>query len=291
LDLLEPGGTFIIIGTRWHDADLYGWILDKSNPEQVYRNFSVFHRKAFQGNLETEEGLKILWPGKYTRDILRNLRREKGPYEFSTQYMNDPIPQDKAKFKLEWFKHVLEDELKVREINNFTMVDPAIGQRKDSDKTAIVTVAVDQYNNWFVVNIVWDHLLPNQILEHIFWNWEEYRPQRIGIELTSYQKSLQYSLVDEMRRRNVFLPIVELKAERSKEERIEGLIPRYANGAIYHLEQCSYREQLEDELMRFPRGKHDDIIDALAYGLQITHPARKKRVQRERGSMKYKFIY
>src|SRR3990167_46115 len=31
LDLLEPKGQLIIIGTRWHDSDLYGWILDSSN--------------------------------------------------------------------------------------------------------------------------------------------------------------------------------------------------------------------------------------------------------------------
>jgi predicted phage terminase large subunit-like protein len=291
LDLLEPNGTFIVIGTRWHDADLYGWIMDTTNPEQVYKNFKVFLRKAYDGNLETEEELMLLWPEKFNREILRTLKMEKGPYEFSCQYNNDPIPQDKAKFRLEWFKTVLEDELKHRELNFFTTVDPAIGQRKTSDKTAIVTIAVDQYNNWFVVNIIWDHMLPDQILNHIFDNWEQYKPIRVGIELTAYQKSLQYSLVDEMRRRNIFLPTVELKAEKSKEERIEGLIPRYANGTLYHLQQCNHRDALEDELMRFPRGKHDDIIDALAYMLQIAHQARKNRVDRSRGSKRYKYLY
>jgi predicted phage terminase large subunit-like protein len=154
------------------------------------------------------------------------------------------------------------------------MVDPAIGQKKESDKTAIVTIGVDQYNNWWVINIIWDHMLPSDIINNIFWNWEEYHPAKIGIELTAYQKSLQYALIDEERRRNIFLPIVELKAERSKVERIEGLIPRYANGTIFHLIQCPFREALEEQLMRFPVGKHDDIIDALAYGLQIAHQAR-----------------
>ena len=91
---------------------------------------------------------------------------------------------------------------------------------------------------------------PNQIIEHIFNNYEEYHPKSIGIELTAFQKSLIYGIKDEMRRRNMFLPVVELKAERSKQERIEGLIPRYANGTIYHLQQCNHREALEDE---FPK--------------------------------------
>ena len=52
-----------------------------------------------------------------------------------------------------------------------------------------------------------------------------------------------------------------------KETRIRGLIPRYANNDIYHIiGEC---DDLESELIRFPRGKHDDVIDALAYGQQI----------------------
>jgi len=514
LDLLEPNGKLIIIGTRWSDNDLYGWIMDKTNPEQVWRNFDVMVQQAYSGNLETEENLQLLFPQKFTRDILKTLKMEKGPYEFSctpeetpilmsdwslkkisevkvgdevvgftldkgkkrrlvkskvkntftkkdqvyklgmksgkevlctkdhrwmtrksedethslynvpkigrklrcitsvdevyspeeisdyrylagmidgdggcksgnsifihqddkanpvvwkeirdtfdrlgvpytskdkylwlnggaeerekilrigkpaksyqilksmygsrfcrevdeivsmekekvrdvyaletetgnyvawgfgssnSQYMNDPVPQEDAKFKTEWMKHILEDELRIRDMNYFTMVDPAIGQLKSSDNTAIVTVGVDQWNNWFVVNIILGKMLPNEILDFIFANWEQYKPRKIGIEMTAYQKSLQYSIIDEMRRRNVFLPIVELKADRSKEERIEGLVPRYANGGIYHLQQCPHRGQLEEELMRFPKGKHDDIVDALAYGLQICFPTRSKQ--------------
>lgn len=274
LDLLEPGGKFIVIGTRWADGDLYGWMMDPSTPEQVYKQFDIMIKKAYTGDLETGKDLELLYPQKYTQQILKTLRTNKGFTEFSSQYMNEPLPQEDAKFKLDWFKQVLEDELRVRELNYFTMVDPAIGQKKDSDKTAIVTIAVDQWNNWFVVNIIWDRLLPNQIIDHVFANWEHYHPRRIGVEMTAYQKSLQYALVDEMRRRNIFLPIVELKAERSKQERIEGLIPRYANGTIFHLTQCPFREAMEEQFARYPVGKHDDIIDALAYGLQIAHQSR-----------------
>lgn len=274
LDLLEPTGTLIIIGTRWADSDLYGWILDKSNPERAFEDFDLFFRQAYTGNLETGENLKMLYPQKFTQEIIEGLKRSKGPMEFAAQYMNDPMPAEEAKFKPQWFKQVLEDELKWREMSYFTMVDPAIGQLKTSDSTAIVTIGVDQFNNWFVVNVIWDKLLPNQIIDYVFANWERFQPRQIGVEMVAYQKSLQYALVDEMRRRNIYLPIVELKASRSKEERIEGLIPRYANGSIYHLTQCPYREELEEELMRFPRGKHEDVIDALAYGLQIAHQAR-----------------
>lgn len=282
LDLLEPDGMFLIFGTRWHDADLYGWIMDKTNTEAVHKDFDVMIRQAYTGNLETGDDLELLFPQKFSKETLQSLKRAKGITEFYSQYMNDPLPAENAKFKQEWFKTILDDDLKHRELNFFTMVDPAIGQRKTSDKTAIVTIAVDQYNNWSIVNIIWDRMLPNQIIDHIFVNYETYYPKKIGIELTAYQKSLQYAIIDEMRRRSIFIPIVELKAERSKQERIEGLIPRYANSAVYHLENLTHRDALEDQLLRYPVAKHDDIIDALAYGLQISIPARKNQVKRSR---------
>ena len=296
LDLLEPTGTLIIIGTRWSDSDLYGWILDKTNPERAFEDFDLFFRQAYKGNLETGADLEMLYPQKFTQEIIEGLKRSKGPLEFAAQYMNDPMPAEEAKFKPQWFKQVLEDELKWREMSYFTMVDPAIGQLKDSDRTAIVTIGVDQFNNWFIVNVIWEKLLPSDTINYIFANWERFQPRQIGIEMVSFQKSLQYALHDEMRRRNIYLPIVELKASRSKEERIEGLIPRYANGSIYHLTQCPFRDELEEELMRFPRGKHDDVIDALAYGLQIAHQARthKPVFDREGGDSEdrvNKFLY
>lgn len=298
LDLLEPGGTLIVVGTRWADGDLYGWIMDKTSPEKIYEGFDMYIRQAYTGNLETEEDLQLLFPQKFTKEILQTLKREKGPIEFANQYMNDPMPEEEAKFKPQWFKQTLEDELRWREINYYTMVDPAIGQLKSSDKTAIVTIATDQFNNWFIRNIIWDRMLPNEIIDHIFANWETFQPRKIGVEMVAFQKSLQYALSDEMRRRNIFLPIVELKADKSKAERIEGLVPRYANGSIYHLEQCPFREALEDELLRFPRGRHDDIIDALAYGLQIAKQTRANKPRFTRGSdewddniRKHRFIY
>ncbi len=276
LDLIEPKGEIIICGTRWHQNDLYGWLTDETSKEEAYTNFDVMVRKAYEGDMDTGEGFKALFPQKFTIEHLQQLKKEKGPYDFAAQYENDCVPAETAKFKPVWFQMVGEDELKYRDINYFTMIDPAIAQKEDSDKTAIVTIGVDEYNNWFVKSIIWGHMLPSDIINAIFDNWELFHPKKIGIEMVAFQKSLQYALKDEMRRRNVFLPLVELKASKSKGERIEGLIPRYANGTMYHLQQCPYRNILEEELVWYPRGRHDDIIDALAYGLQIAYQSRKK---------------
>jgi predicted phage terminase large subunit-like protein len=279
LDLLEPTGMVLVVGTRWHQNDLYGWILDRDNPARLFESFDIFFRKAYDGDLSTGEGFSALFPQKYSRETLQELRREKGPYEFESQYMNNPTPTDDAKFKQDWMKRCGEEELRSRNVQYYTMVDPAIGELKDSDNTAIITIGVDEFNNWFIANIIWGKMLPNDIITQMFANWEAYHPRKMGLEMVAFQKALKYSLTDEMRKRNIFLPLEELKASSSKMERIEGLIPRYANGTMYHLNQCPYIDKLEEELLWYPRGKHDDLIDALAYGLQIAKPSRKQETR------------
>jgi predicted phage terminase large subunit-like protein len=65
--------------------------------------------------------------------------------------------------------------------------------------------------------------------------------------------------------------------ERSKQDRILGLEPRYANGDILHNREVPFIKDLEEELKRFPRSRHDDISDALANLLEIAYPSRNRQ--------------
>jgi hypothetical protein len=78
-------------------------------------------------------------------------------------------------------------------------------------------------------------------------------------------------LVEEQRRREEYFNITELKATGKKEDRIRGLIPMFRNGVIKHRK---HMKELEDELLTFPVGKYDDVIDSLAYLQQLLKPTR-----------------
>ena len=64
-------------------------------------------------------------------------------------------------------------------------------------------------------------------------------------------------------------PILPLKADKSKELRAEPLMVFYENGKVYHPEQHPNLVELERELLYFPHGKHDDMVDCLAYAAQM----------------------
>ena len=103
---------------------------------------------------------------------------------------------------------------------------------------------------------------------------EKWKFTRIGIESTILYQAVYPFLVEEQQKRNVYLPLTAVKHNGiAKEIRIRGLLPRYESGGIFHIEnECN---DLENELIRFPKSTHDDLSDSLAYQAQIvTHVSR-----------------
>jgi hypothetical protein len=85
------------------------------------------------------------------------------------------------------------------------------------------------------------------------------------VEQHAFNDTIKPVLDEEMRRRNDFFTVVELKGRASKIARIESLIPRFEAGSIYFVGEEKDFVDLEDELLRFPVAEHDDLADALAY--------------------------
>ena len=286
LDLLEPHGQLIVIGTRWHDADLYGWIQEKDN--DIVSDFDVLIKRAFEGDLIGGEGFIPLWPGKFGLDGFRKLLRAEGWSHFSSQYLNDPVPEDTATFKRSYFRYYDTSDLRGRLLNKFLLIDPAISLKKEADFSAFVVVGHDEHDLIFILDIIRAKLPPSGIIDVIFSLRERWGLNDVGIEEIAFQKALAYAIRDDPRFKKRPFHITELKPnERAKDQRIKGLQPLYENFKIYHNKLLPNNIYLEDELVRFPNGRHDDIVDALSYAQDVIFPARQK-VGREGG---HRYLY
>ena len=92
----------------------------------------------------------------------------------------------------------------------------------------------------------------------------------MGIEVVAYQAAMQYFLEKEMPKCGIFFRIAALKAEKKKEIRRDTLQPRFKVGSVWFQRGALWLNELESELLAYPHGAHDDIIDALAYVEQLT---------------------
>jgi len=227
----------------------------------------VVYRKAI------EDG-KLFFPEKLSHEFLERAKRTQGSYIFANQYMNEIIPTELQTFKKEWFQYY---EKLPSNLYNFLYVDPALSEADGSDFTGMVVVSLDSKGDWYVRYARRFRLSPTQIVSELFrWN-AEFQPQVIGIEEVAYQKALLYFLDEEMRRRNVVLPVKGIRppTDRSKQARILSMVPRFEWNRVHLARGLT---DLEMELLQFPRGAHDDLIDALASIEYIAYsPSEEKR--------------
>lgn len=257
---LDKEGRVIIIGTILHYDSLLAKILDKDK-------YTEYDTKTYRAIMDG----KALWPEHLNLKELEKIKKEyieKGQASlFYSEYMNDPIDKESQEFKREYFQYRTQDELSKLETNNFLTIDTAISQRDSADYTGFCDNSVDKENKWNIK--AWrKRISPLELIDDLFTLHAQRRYNQIGIEKTIYLQAVKPFLDEEMRKRNTFLPVVELlHNQQAKETRIRGLLPRYASKSVYHIEgQCA---ELEDEMVTFPKGIHDDTLDATAYQLQI----------------------
>ena len=263
---LEKDGAIVLILTRWNKDDLAGRLIEAEKNGGEHWEIVKFpaistHDEEFR--LKDE----ALWPQKYDLKALENIKKTIGPYDWSALYQQEPMSAETQEFKQETWKYrTLEDVQKLR-TRNFLTVDTAVSQRDAADNTGMVLNLVDSENNWNLMSFKFK-INPKELIDNLFVLWSKYNLEMIGIEKTVYLMAIKPFLDDEMRKRGKFITIIPLEHKQiQKETRIRGLIPRYESGSIYHIKgQCT---ELEEEELDFPKGVHDDVIDAAAYQIQI----------------------
>jgi len=263
------------------DADgiilyLCNYITEYGNVEKLFeRSLSYPKLKVRKVSVLLPDGTPS-WPDKYTtgeelgKISIPEIKKKLGPQVFDAEMMNSPIDKTTQEFQTTWFKPISRHEVLQKNTRKFALIDSAMSKRSDSDNTGIAKVFVDTENRWYVSARKY-RVNAKSLIDLLFQLHDE-GMEKIGIEETAYTEGIQPYFEEECRKRNKYPFIVALKhGGIQKETRIRGLIPRYANGDIYHINgEC---DDLEIELVRFPKSKHDDVMDALAYASQICQVA------------------
>ena len=301
LDLLDPDGELEIIGTRWSHMDLYGWIIEEFGGTaslripKDYVGDDIVEKSEKTPESEKDWMISIqpcytstgepIFPEEFTSQVLGDLQRVKGPYEFGAQYELDPTPKESQKFQEEWFNKldILPD---VSSMQICITVDPAKSIEDEADRTAITVCGYDDSNYMYFLDGLNERITVDELPEALFelvteWDNRGQHLLPVGFEAVGFQEIYLYNLERMMMERNYFFAIEPIKRRKqSKEERILRLVPRIKNGfympkkllkdsfggreAPYDLSQ-----RLLWQLLKFPFAGEDDLADALADQLDI----------------------
>ena len=259
---LSPRGTIVLIQTRWHDKDLAGQILASENDWDIISLPAIAEHDD-----EKRKISEALWPDQYPIEELLKIKGELGTELWVSLYQQSPISEESQIFKRQFFKYRNIEELEHLQTRCFVTIDPAPGKSESADFIGVCINWVDYQNFWNLkaYRIKFDAA---QLINLLFKIYGDTHFEVVGIEKGMYKDVLKPFLDAEMLKRNFFFQVKELDhGQRSKELRIRGLTPRYEAGQIFHLR--GYCEDLESELLRFPKAVHDDVSDAVAYQLQL----------------------
>ena len=138
-------------------------------------------------------------------------------------------------------------------------VDPAVGEKRENDYTAItVTAQIGGAAEYHVVQAWRGRKRQAELVQHIGLTHDLWRPYApvIRVEVVQAQQWLAQALRDAFG-----IPVEEVRPTTDKIIRAEPLAVLYENSQVVHDE--SLRDgDFELELNQFPVGEHDDYVDA-----------------------------
>lgn len=288
---IEPGGVVIILMTRWHAADLGGFVLreagDGSDPVREVRLPAIAEDNDPLGRKKGE----ALWPERYARKALDKLKKALGGYWFAAMFQGTPVPDEGGIFSRKYFRYFEIDEAnglvhldRPDGIESFGLdycrkvqyVDVASSEKQTADYTVMTEVWVTPKRDMLIRNVIRDRIpgpeQPGFLEAH-------HVGGRVKAEAIGYQSTL----LQEMLLRG--FPIEPVYPDKDKVTRASAAGALYRGAKVYHLRGAEWLGDFEAEALAFPAGEHDDMVDTIAYAAKDL-PAveiREPRKQREKG--------
>jgi predicted phage terminase large subunit-like protein len=271
--LLHPTKSqVVVVGTRWAERDLLGYVYD-SFPEYVnIRRTAIEDENGdacgadydhVTNELIIEGNGKLTWPERFDEAALVELLKVEGPYMFACLYLGKPTAAINQVFNRDW---ILYFDNHARECYACTSVDLASAKKEqssDPDYNVILTTAIEPRSGCvYVLEYTRERMSPSSVIDAIFRHYYKYHPVKVIVEAIGYQRTLTHWLKRKQRKSETLFTVEEITShEQSKVDRIRGLQPLFSAGKIFIK---THMVNLEQELLAFPKGAHDDIIDTLS---------------------------
>lgn len=211
----------------------------------------------------------ILWPDRKSKQFFEELRQdftEQGiPEVYACEYLCNPVDDSIRYFRKGDFLTMTEEDKKKNK-QYYITADLAISEKERADYTAIVVGGLDSNGQLHIVNCIRERLSGDEIVATLMSLQKVYNPLAVGIEDTQISKAIGPYLNRAMAETGTYMNVMMLKPHRQdKIQRARSIQARMRAGMVKFDKQGDWWLTFEDECMTFPRAKHDDTVDALAY--------------------------
>ena len=264
LQRLMPGGSIIVVMTRWSKLDLTGEIVN-----QMIRNDEVDQWEVveFPAIIENKQGeMESLWPAFWPLEELLAKKAALDIRYWNSQYMQNPVSEEGALIKREWW-NIWEDETPPPCEFTIMTLDAAQEANNRSDYNALLTWGVffnEEVNNYNIIllNAIKKRLEFPELKELCIQEYKDWEPDSFIVE----KKSNGAALYQEFRRMGI--PVAEYTPGKGQDKisRVNAVSDLFRSGIVWAPDHRWAHEVIE-ECNDFPSGANDDLVDATTLAL------------------------
>lgn len=271
----SDNGIVRMVGTILHADSLLERLMpnpsDKMTVKEELKQYSLRKGmwKAVKYRAHNSDFSRLLWPSKKNAAEFKMLYEEAvkdGTTDiYSQEYLNEPIDESVSFFKKADFLSITQDD-RQKKLNYYITADLAISESEKADFSVFVVAGVDEEKVLHVKNVIRERMDGKEIVDTFLALQKLYDPVAMGVEDMQISKAIGPFLREEMVKNNTYISLLPLKhGGKDKSTRARSIQARLRAHGVKFDKEGDWYPLFENEMLSFPRGKHDDQVDAFAY--------------------------
>ena len=257
---LQPGGSIVLVQTRWSEKDMTGQLIKQMGKDPKADQWEVIELPAIFDD-ETP-----CWPEFWSLEDLSAVRASIPPSKWNAQYQQNPTGEENAIIPRDWWNK-WEGKTVPQLQYVIQSYDTAFSKRETADFSAITTWGV-----FYPIEGEGPHLILldskkgrwdfPELKQLAFDQWKFWDPDTVIVEAKASGLPLTHEL------RNVGIPVVNFTPSKGNDKltRVHSVSPLFEAGMVWAPDEA-FADELIEEVAAFPNGEYDDLVDSMTQAL------------------------
>ena len=257
---LQPGGSIVVIMTRWNQKDLTGRLLSAQSEAKADK-WEVVEFPAIMPSG------KPVWPEYWKIEDLESVKASIPLTKWNAQYMQDPTSEEGAIIKREWWQDWDKDYMP-RLDHVIQSYDTAFMKKETADYSAITTWGIfrpkeDGPHCIMLLDAVKDRFEFPELRRVALEQYKYWEPETVIVEAKATGLPLTYEL------RNMGIPVINFTPSKGQDKhtRVNAVAPLFESAMIYAPKKKEFAQEVIEECAAFPFGDHDDLVDSMTQAI------------------------
>jgi predicted phage terminase large subunit-like protein len=257
---LQPGGSIVLVQTRWSEKDMTGQLLRSMAKDPLADQWEVVELPAIFDNDEP------CWPQYWSLEDLTAVKASIPPSKWNAQYQQNPTGEENAIIPREWWKK-WEKEVVPQLQYVIQSYDTAFSKRETADYSAITTWGVFYPEEGGPPNLIlldskkgrWDF---PELKDQAYDQYNYWEPDTVIVEAKASGMPLTQEL------RQIGIPVVNYTPSKGADKvtRVHSVSPLFEAGMVWAPDEV-FADEMIEEVAAFPNGEYDDLVDSMTQAL------------------------